>query len=81
MGVDPGPLGRVLFNFASMNPLVVLENPLVRVCGMRYDIFVPTIIKSIGDVVPLVVFVSKGVKSKDGRLIEIFSAQNLDFSS
>ena len=35
-------------------------------------VFVLTGIKSIGDVVMLVVFVPRGVKSKGGRLIELF---------
>ena len=29
MGLDTGPLVRVLFHFALVNPLVVLVNPLV----------------------------------------------------
>ena len=40
---------------------------------MESGVFVPTGIESIGDVVPLVMFVLIGVESKVGRLIEIFS--------
>ena len=39
---------------------------------MRSEVFVPEVIESIGDVVPLVVFVPKGVESKGSQLIEIF---------
>ena len=42
-----------------------------RVSGVGSGVFVLTGIKSIIDVVPLVVFVPKGVDSKLGRLIEI----------
>ena len=47
--------------------------------GVGYGVFVPTGIESIGDVFPLVVFVSIGVEYKGGRLIYCFGAQNLDF--
>ena len=40
--------------------------------------FVPTGIKSLGDVVPLVVFVPRGVESKCGRLIGSFWRQKID---
>ena len=42
------------------------------VSGVGSGIFVPTGIKSIGDVDLLFVFVPKGVDSKGGRLIELF---------
>ena len=42
------------------------------VSGVGSGFFVPIGINSIGDVVPLVVFVPKGVKSKGSQLIEIF---------
>ena len=42
------------------------------VSGVGSEVFVPTGIKSIGDVVLLVVFVPRGVDSKRGRIIELF---------
>ena len=54
MGPDSVPLVRSLFHFALANPLVLFLNPLV-VFVVGSDIFVPTEIESIGDVVPLVV--------------------------
>ena len=38
MGLTPGPLVRALFLFALMNPLVVLETPLVVSvrCGLEF---------------------------------------------
>ena len=43
-----------------------------RVRGVGSGFFFPVGIKSIGDVVTLLVFVPIGVESKGGRLIEIF---------
>ena len=43
-----------------------------RVRGVDSGVFVPIGVNSNFDVVPLVVFVQIGVKSKGGRLIEIF---------
>ena len=57
MGLDLGPLVRVLFHFT-------LSNNLGSVSGVGSDVFVPTGIESITDVVPLVVFVPRGVKYK-----------------
>ena len=42
------------------------------VSGMGSGVFSLTGIKSIGDVVPLIVFAPEGVESKGGQLIEIF---------
>ena len=72
MGLDPGPLVRALFHF-------VLKSA-GSVSGIGSGNFVPTGIESIGDVVllfvprlvPLFVFVPRGVESKAGQLIEIF---------
>ena len=47
-------------------------NSFGRVCGMGSVFFVLIVIYSIGEVVPLVVFVPIGVDSKGGRFIEIF---------
>ena len=41
-------------------------NSFGRVSGVGSGVFVPTGINSVGDVVPLVVFVPIGVKSKVG---------------
>ena len=49
-----------------------VDNSIVCVRGMRSGVFVPIVIKSIGDVIMLVVFVPIGVDSKSSRLIEIF---------
>ena len=46
-------------------------NYVGRVSGVGSGVFVPTGIKSIGDVVPLVLFVPIGVDSKVDQLIEI----------
>ena len=52
--------------------VVRIDKSVGCVIGVGSGIFVLTGIKSIGDVVPLVVFVPKVVESKGGRLIEIF---------
>ena len=49
-----------------------VDNSAGRVCGLGSSVFVPILIKSIGDIVPLVVFVLIGVESKGGRIIEMF---------
>ena len=79
MGLTPSPLVRALFLFSLMNPLVVLQtplvvlmNPLVVSVAWVLAFFVPTVIDSIGDTVPLVTFVPKGVDSKGGQIIEVF---------
>ena len=74
MGLDPGPLVHVLFLFVLMNQLVVLGS-VGGVSGVGSGVCVPTGIESIGDVVPLFVFVPKVFESKSGRLIEIFCRQ------
>ena len=47
-------------------------NSVGCVSGVGSAIFVPTGIKSVGDVVPLVLFIPRGVESKRGWLIELF---------
>ena len=49
-----------------------VEDSVGRVSDVGYEFFVPAGIESIDDIVPLVVFVPKGVKYKGSRLIEIF---------
>ena len=58
-----------------MQFLIFAHNFVGSVSGIGSGVFVPTVIESIGDVVPLVVFVPRGVVSKVGQLIEIFSCQ------
>ena len=64
MGLDPGPLVRVIFSFYSGKSVGSVEKSICHVCGIGSGIIVLTGIKSIGDVVLLVVFVPKGVVSK-----------------
>ena len=65
-GSGSGSSGMCDFPFCS-------DNSFGRVSGVGSGIFVPTGSESIGDIVPLVVFVPIVVESKDGQLIEIFS--------
>ena len=65
-GSGSGSSGTCAFPFCS-------GNYVGRVSGICSGVFVPTGIKSISDVISLVVFVPRGVESKVGRLIEIFS--------
>ena len=65
-GSGSGSYGTCPFPFCS-------SNYVGCVSGVVSWVFVPTGIESIGDVVPLVVFVPIGVDSKIGRFIEIFS--------
>ena len=48
------------------------EKSVGRVSSVGSDVFVPTGIKSIGEIVLLVMFVPRAVKSKVGRLIGSF---------
>ena len=59
MGLDPVTLVRALSLFALMNPLAVLENPLVVSVAWGLEFFFLRGIESIDDVVTLVVFVPK----------------------
>ena len=54
---------------------------LVCVCGMGSGVFVPIGIKSIGDVVPLVMCVPIGAESKLVDSLKCFGSQSPDFSS
>ena len=79
MGLTLGPLVRVIFIFSLKNILVllttllvVLTTPLVLFVAWGLEFFDLTGIESIGDVVLLVMFVSRGVESKGGQLIEFF---------
>ena len=61
MGLTPGLLVHALLLFALKNPLVVLKVPLVVFVAWVLVFFFPIGIDSIGDIVPLVVFVPIGV--------------------
>ena len=61
-GSGSGSPGTCAFPFCSVNSIS-------RVSGVGFSVFVLTGIESIGDVVMLVVFVSREVDSKGGRLI------------
>ena len=56
------------------------ENSVGCVSGVGSVYFVSTELESIGDVVPLLVFVPRGVESKCGRLIELFCRPKSGFS-
>ena len=64
-GSGSGSPGTYAFPFCS-------GESVGGVTGVGSGVFVPTGIKLIADVVPLVVFVLRGVESKVGRLIELF---------
>ena len=64
MGLDLSA-GTCAFPFCS-------GNSVGCVSGVDYGVFVMTGVESIGGVVPLVVFVPRGVKSNVGRLIGSF---------
>ena len=67
-GSVSGSPGTCAFPFCSGKSVGSVDEAVVRVCvcGLGYGVFVLTGIESIGDVVPLVVFVPKGVESKGG---------------
>ena len=49
-----------------------VDGSFCRVCVVGFGVFVPILIKSMGDIVLLVVLLTIGVESKGGRLIKIF---------
>ena len=78
---DSGYAGTCAFPFRFDEYVGTVGESIGRVSGVGSGIFFLTGIDSISDIFLLVVFVPKGFKSKCGRLVEIFSAQNLDFTS
>ena len=68
-GSGSGSPGTCTFPFFSDESVSRVGKYVGHVCGVGSGIFVLTGIESIGDVVPLVVFVLKGFESKGGRLI------------
>ena len=75
MGLDPGSPGMCTFPFCSGKSIGSAGESVGSVSGLGSGDFVLTVIESLGDVVPLVVFVPRGVESKGGRLIESFLRQ------
>ena len=71
-GSGSGSPGTCAFTFCSDKSVGCVYKYFGTVRGVGSGILVLTGIKSIGDVVPLVVFAPKGVESKGGRLIKIF---------
>ena len=60
------------FPFCSGKSIGSVGKSVGGVIGIGSGVFVTTGIESIGDVVPLVVFIPRGVKSKGGQFIELF---------
>ena len=71
-GSVSGSPGTCNFPFCSGKSVDIVGKSVGSVSGVGSDVFILTGIKSIIYVVPLVLFVTRGVKSKGGRLIEIF---------
>ena len=71
-GSGSGSAGTCAFPFCSDEYVGSVGKSVGRVRGVSSGIFVPTWIESIGDIIQLVLFVPKGVNSKDGWLIETF---------
>ena len=71
-GSGYGSPSTCAFPFCSGKFVGSVGESIGRVRGVGSRVFVPTGIESIGDVVPLFVFVPIGVDSKGGRLIELF---------
>ena len=76
---DSGSVGTCTFPFRFEESIGSVDNfvghfddYIGRVCGVGSGVFVLIGIKSIGEVVPLVVFVPNGFESKGSLLIEIF---------
>ena len=80
IGLNLGPHGTCAFTFCSGKFVGSVGNFIGGVSDVSSDVFVPTGIDSIGDV-PLFVFVPRGIRSKCGRIIELFGAQNMYFPS
>ena len=71
-GSGSGSGGTCAFPFCSDESVGRIGESVGRVRGLGSEVFVPTGIDSIVEVVPLVVFVPKRVDYEGGRLIEIF---------
>ena len=73
MGLNPGPLVRVIFPF--------FDKSVGRVIGLGSSIFFSIRVDSKCDGVTFIVFMPIGVESKGGQLIEMFWRSNSSFSS
>ena len=71
-GSDSRFAGMCAFTFCFNESVGHVGEYVGRFSVIESVIFVLTVIESIGNVVPLVVFVPKGVESKSGQLIETF---------
>ena len=74
-GSGSGSPGTCAFPFRFDESVGSVGGSVSGVSGVGSGVCVPTGIESIGDVVPLFVFVPKVFESKSGRLIEIFCRQ------
>ena len=72
--------GTCDFPFCSDEYVGSTGESIAHVRGVGSRFFPPTVNESIGDVVPLVVFVPIGVEYKGGQLIEIFFRSKDRFS-
>ena len=70
-GSESGSAGTCAFPFCFDESVGRVGDSVVRfddsvgcVRGMKFGVFVPTGIESIGEIVPLVAFIPKGVKTK-----------------
>ena len=71
-GSGSGSPGTCNFTFCYGESVGSVGESVGSLSGIGSGNFAPTGIKSLGDVVPLVVFVPRGVESKGDQLIESF---------
>ena len=72
MGLDLVSPGMCAFPFCYGKSVDGFGKSVDGISDVGSGVFVPTGINSIGDVVPLLVFVPRGVDFKGGQLIELF---------
>ena len=71
-GSVSGSPGAFSFPFCSGKSVGSVGKSVGGVSDVGSGVFIPRVIESIGDIVPLFVFEPRGVESKGGQLIEIF---------
>ena len=71
-GSDSGSAGTCAFPVCFEDSVGCVDDSVGHVYGVYSSIFVPILIESNCDVIPLVVFAPIRVESKGGLLIEIF---------
>ena len=71
-GSESGSTGTCTFPFRFEDYVGRVENSVGRVRGMVSGVLFTIGIKSIGDIVLLIMLVPIGVESKGGQLVEIF---------